>query len=75
MRLAREANRKDDPRMRTEEETNLLRSLRGMERMVAEARIEGRVRGQFPRELRIPVDTPSRDGWNHDWKPPVAKAT
>ncbi|KIJ53416.1 hypothetical protein M422DRAFT_242567 [Sphaerobolus stellatus SS14] len=73
IRLAREANKKDDPRMRTDEELQQLRSLHGTEKIVAEARIEGRIRGLFPRELRLPVDTPSKDGWNHDWKPAVAK--
>ncbi|KZO89681.1 hypothetical protein CALVIDRAFT_34644 [Calocera viscosa TUFC12733] len=30
--------------------------------------IEAKNEGLFPRELRIPTDTPSRQGWNHDWK-------
>ncbi|KAI5998019.1 hypothetical protein EDD15DRAFT_2386797 [Pisolithus albus] len=31
--------------------------------------IESRVRGLFPRELKVPTDTPSKDGWQHEWRP------
>ena len=68
-RLAHEANVQDDPRSRTEAEMALLKNLRGSEKLAA----EGRIRGLFPREMRIPTDTPSRDGWNHDWKPPTVR--
>ena len=27
----------------------------------------------FPLEMRIPTDTPPRDGWNHAWKRPAVK--
>lgn len=72
MRLAIEANRVEDPRKRTEEEMHILKNTRGVERVIAEAKIEGRITGLFPRELKLPVDTPSKEGWNHVWKTPVA---
>ncbi|KAF8579881.1 hypothetical protein K439DRAFT_1663053 [Ramaria rubella] len=68
-RLALEANKPEDPRVRTVADIALLSKLRGPERAI----VEGRIRGLFPRELRIPTDTPPRDGWNHDWKPPTLK--
>lgn len=70
-RLAHEANQPDDPRVRTEAEVALLKTLRGTEKLA----VEGRIRGLFPREMRIPTDTPPRGGWNHDWKPPTARST
>lgn len=30
--------------------------------------------GYFPIEMRIPTDTPPRDGWNHGWVRPHSKA-
>lgn len=72
-RLAQEANRQVDPRIRMEAEVQLLSTLRGAAKSLAEAKIEGRIRGLFPRELKIPTDTPPREGWNHDWKPPIAR--
>lgn len=68
-RLAEGANRKVDPRARSEEEIETLSKLKGAARTMAAARIDGRIRGLFPREFRIPTETPPRDGWNHDWKP------
>jgi large subunit ribosomal protein L40 len=59
------ANKQEDPRDRSEAEAELLKNMKGTERKALEARI----RGLFPRELRIPTDTPPRDGWNYDWKP------
>jgi large subunit ribosomal protein L40 len=59
-----EANKKDDPRMRTPEETKMLKTMKASEIRA----IESRIRGLFPRELRIPVDTPSRTGWQYEWK-------
>lgn len=73
MRLAIEANRVEDPRQRTEEENKILSNARGSERAVAEAWINGRIPGLFPRELKLPVDTPSKEGWDHDWKPPLSR--
>ncbi|EPQ60143.1 hypothetical protein GLOTRDRAFT_52048 [Gloeophyllum trabeum ATCC 11539] len=60
-----EANRPEDPRARSAKELELVKGLRGSERKAMEARI----RGLFPRELRVPTDTPSRLGWNYDWQP------
>ncbi|KAK0456133.1 hypothetical protein EV421DRAFT_1750632 [Armillaria borealis] len=31
--------------------------------------LDARIHGLFPREMRIPTDTPSRSGWNYEWKP------
>ena len=70
-RLALEANRPEDPRVRTAAETALLTTLRGPEKKST----EGRIRGLFPRELRAPTDTPSKDGWNYDWKGPPSRST
>jgi large subunit ribosomal protein L40 len=65
--LYRIATTKADPRKTEPEVQEELKQYRGVERRALEARIEG----LFPRDLRIPTDTPSRDGWNYDWKPPV----
>lgn len=63
-RLYLEANKKDDPRARSAEEMEVVK--RGK---TAEIRaMESRVRGLFPRELRIPTETPSRTGWKYEWK-------
>ncbi|KAG7099825.1 hypothetical protein E1B28_001634 [Marasmius oreades] len=60
-----EANKPSDPRVRTPEEQQLMRTMK-----VSEARaFDSRIRGLFPRELRIPTDTPSRTGWNYEFNP------
>ncbi|KAF9567868.1 hypothetical protein CPC08DRAFT_703044 [Agrocybe pediades] len=64
LRLYMEANRKDDPRARTREEMEAMKTMKTSEIRALEARI----RGLFPRELRIPTDTPSRTGWKYEWK-------
>jgi large subunit ribosomal protein L40 len=64
-RSFKEANRTEDPRTRSAAETELTKKLRGPEKRAVEARI----RGLFPREMRPPPDTPSRDGWDYNWKP------
>ncbi|KAH9897942.1 hypothetical protein C8Q73DRAFT_378614 [Cubamyces lactineus] len=46
-------------------ETELLKKLKGPEKKAVEARI----RGLFPRELRIPTDTPPKNGWTYDFTP------
>ena len=63
-RLYMGANKKDDPRVRTPEEIQMLKTMRASEIRA----MESRIRGLFPRELRIPVDTPSRTGWKYEWK-------
>jgi large subunit ribosomal protein L40 len=64
-RLFMEANKQEDPRGRSAAEAELAASMKGSDKKVLDARI----RGLFPRELRAPTDTPSRDGWNYHWKP------
>lgn len=64
-KLYAEANKEEDPRVRSSQEVQVLKSLKGQEKKA----IESRIRGLFPRELRIPSDTPSRDGWRYDWEP------
>ncbi|RDB28771.1 54S ribosomal protein L28, mitochondrial [Hypsizygus marmoreus] len=64
-RLYMEANKQEDPRARTDAERELAKTLKTTEVRTLEARI----RGLFPRELRIPTDTPPRSGWNYEWKP------
>ncbi|KAH9065875.1 hypothetical protein EDB87DRAFT_900779 [Lactarius vividus] len=68
--LFKEANRVDDPRQRGVAETELAKTLRGVEKKALESRLPG----LFPRELRVPTDTPARDGWNYEWRPLARKA-
>jgi large subunit ribosomal protein L40 len=64
-RLYMEANRPEDPRARSQAEVALAKTLK-----VSEVRtLEARIRGLFPRELKVPTDTPSRAGWNYEYKP------
>ncbi|KAF5392461.1 hypothetical protein D9757_002246 [Collybiopsis confluens] len=63
--LCMEANKPENPRARTSEESSLMKNLKASEARALDARI----RGLFPRELRVPTDTPSRNGWKYDWKP------
>lgn len=64
-RLYLEANKAEDPRARSQAEVQLAKTLK-----VSEVRtLDARIRGLFPRELRIPTDTPSRSGWNYEYKP------
>ncbi|KAF9270800.1 hypothetical protein L218DRAFT_889620 [Marasmius fiardii PR-910] len=60
-----EANKPSDPRVRTPEEQELLKSMKASEGRAYDSRI----RGLFPREMRIPTDTPSRNGWNYEFNP------
>jgi len=62
-----EANKAEDPRIRTDEEVAAIKAVKGQERQY----LEGRVRGLFPREMRIPANTPARSGWNHEWRSPL----
>ncbi|KAF5352670.1 hypothetical protein D9756_005836 [Leucocoprinus leucothites] len=64
-RLYMEANRQEDPRARSEAERQLAKTLRSSELRAVEAR----VRGLFPRELRVPTETPPPSGWNYEWNP------
>ena len=63
--LAREANRKEVPERWGEEEMRLAGRLKGFARRALDARLPG----LFPREMRVPTDTPPTGGWDHDWKP------
>ncbi|KAF8167447.1 hypothetical protein B0H34DRAFT_740107 [Crassisporium funariophilum] len=63
-KLYLEANKQDDPRARTAEEMQMRKTMKASELRA----IEARIRGLFPRELRIPTDTPSRTGWKYEWK-------
>jgi large subunit ribosomal protein L40 len=63
----REARVKVDPRGVTKEDETEFKLYRGLARAAVEARS---IEGFFPRELRVPVDTPPRDGWQYDWEPP-----
>jgi large subunit ribosomal protein L40 len=69
-RLFREANRPEDPRQRGAAEVEMAKNLRGVEKKALESRLPG----LFPREMRVPTDTPSRDGWKYEWTPVVRKA-
>jgi len=64
-RLYMEANKQDNPCSRSVAEVEMSKTLKGSEQKALDARIPG----LFPRELRIPTDTPPRNGWNYDWKP------
>ncbi|KAF8308422.1 hypothetical protein DL93DRAFT_2086909 [Clavulina sp. PMI_390] len=56
-----------DQRRLIKPEAEALRGTKGSVRKALEARIEG----LFPRELRVPTETPSTTGWDYDWKPPA----
>lgn len=60
-----EANQSENPRSRSPEERAMLREMNPAEQRAAQARI----RGLFPREMKAPSDTPSRDGWNYNYNP------
>lgn len=64
-RLYMEANKTEDPRTWTPADIEGAKDLRGAEKRAH----EWRIRGLFPRELPLPTDTPSRNGWDYDWKP------
>ncbi|KAF5332629.1 hypothetical protein D9611_005069 [Ephemerocybe angulata] len=60
-----QANRADDPRAKSAQEMEMAKKLK-----VSEVRtMDARIPGLFPRELKVPTDTPSRTGWNYDYKP------
>ncbi|KAF8807960.1 hypothetical protein BYT27DRAFT_6596908 [Phlegmacium glaucopus] len=63
-RLYMEANRPEDPRARSAVEMTMRKTMKASEVRALEARI----RGLFPRELRMPTETPSRTGWKYEWK-------
>jgi large subunit ribosomal protein L40 len=63
--LYMEANKVEDPRTWTAAELEKSSQLRGAEKRA----FDWRIRGLFPRELRLPTDTPSRNGWDYQWKP------
>jgi large subunit ribosomal protein L40 len=67
--LYEEANKREDPKARSDEEKQLLKQLKGTEARALEARI----RGLFPREMKVPSDTPSREGWNYKWTAPFPR--
>lgn len=67
--LFQQANKFVDPRVRTPEEMEALRNAKGRDKMALEARPPG----LFPRELRVPSDTPPREGWNYEFVPNVMK--
>ncbi|CAE7220758.1 unnamed protein product [Rhizoctonia solani] len=58
-----EATRGVDSRRLSEGERERMKEMKRGARKKAESRVEG----LFPREMRIPTDTPRRDGWNHGW--------
>ncbi|KAG8926303.1 hypothetical protein FRC02_008984 [Tulasnella sp. 418] len=43
-----------------------LKTLKGPAKKLYQSRIQG----LFPREMKIPVDTPRREGWDYAWKAP-----
>ena len=68
----RGARAKVDPRGVGREDEAEFRRYRGPARAAVESRS---IEGFFPRELRVPVDTPPRDGWQYDWAPPAKYKT
>lgn len=64
-------NKEEDPRMRTPEEIELLKKMKGPEKKA----FESRIRGLFPRELRTPTETPSLKGWEYEWTPLFKRPT
>lgn len=69
--LYTEATRTEDPRHRTPEEIEKSKKLRGIQRKM----MESKMAGLFPREMRLPTDTPPRAGWNYDWKAPSSSSS
>ncbi|KAF7337617.1 hypothetical protein MSAN_02235000 [Mycena sanguinolenta] len=65
LRLYMEANKVEDPRARSGVEMEMMKQLPALEARAFDARI----RGLFPREMKIPADTPSKTGWDYNWKP------
>ncbi|KAJ7016850.1 hypothetical protein C8F04DRAFT_493483 [Mycena alexandri] len=65
LKMYMEANKPEDPRARSAVEMEMIKSMPGLEARA----FDSRVRGLFPRELRIPADTPSKKGWDYSWKP------
>ena len=63
-RLFREANKQEDPRARSLAEVEAMKSMSEPEKRA----VESRVRGLFPRELRVPTDTPPKNGWPLEWR-------
>lgn len=63
----RAAKVKPDPCGVSKEDEAEFKLYRGTSRTAVEARS---IEGFFPRDLRVPVDTPPRDGWQYDWAPP-----
>ncbi|KAI0081131.1 hypothetical protein K474DRAFT_1614212 [Panus rudis PR-1116 ss-1] len=64
-KLYAEANKDEDPRARSPQETEVWKSLRGSEKKA----FDSRIRGLFPREMRTPTDTPPTGGWNYEYTP------
>jgi len=58
-RLYREANRAEDPRIA---EVGIAKGLGGSAK-----KIDNRLPGLFPREMRLPTDTAPKFGWKYDW--------
>jgi large subunit ribosomal protein L40 len=66
-KLYAEANKEEDPRKRSDAELEILKNVKGTQKRA----LESRIRGLFPRELRVPTDTPPANGWNYNWKPVI----
>ena len=60
-----------DVRRVSKAEMEALKGTKGPVRRALEAKIEG----LFPRETRIPSDTPSSKGWNYEWTPPSSPSS
>ncbi|KAJ6520264.1 hypothetical protein C8R45DRAFT_54985 [Mycena sanguinolenta] len=65
LRLYMEANKVEDPRARSGVEMEMMKQLPALEARAFDARI----RGLFPREMKVPAETPSKTGWDYNWKP------
>ena len=63
----RAARARADPRAPAADDEAAFRRYRGAAREFVESRS---IPGFFPRELRVPVDSPPRDGWQYEWAPP-----
>jgi len=64
--LARMASVKDDPTLRSTEDAEIASKVKGVARRMLDARLPG----FFPREMRVPTETPAKGGWDHHWRPP-----
>ena len=56
---------REDLRVRSLVEMEVLKDKPSAEKRA----IKSRIRGLFPTKLKVPTNTPSQEGWQHEWRP------